>query len=117
LSLQPVIRTGVIGIGLQATEIFIVQNRLIRLHSITLANDTRPTADPRSCWVHIVKINATTGITIGIGSCSSFNDYILTLPPEFDLNSEERILMEIQGDNLDVYKASLLYTPLKTGES
>lgn len=53
-SLQPWVKTGNIPVGLQSDDTFEVQNRVIRIHTCSLSNETRPRYDPRPCWIGVV---------------------------------------------------------------
>lgn len=115
MSLQPFIKTGAIGASLQSDDEMLVQNRIIELKTVLLSNETRPLADPRPCWVGLIRVGATEGVTIAFGYTSQYNDFVHNFPDKYQIGREDKITLSIRGDNGDVYKAKLLYSVVKLG--
>jgi hypothetical protein len=113
--LQPWTKTGTIPVGLQSDDTFDVQNRTIRLHTCSLSNATRPLADPRPCWIGVIRRGASEGVTVALGSCSQYNDFIYNFPQEFIIGPEDVLTLSVRGDSGDAYKVKLLYTVVQLG--
>jgi hypothetical protein len=116
LSLQPYALQGTVGGTGQTNTPWEIKNRIISLRSISIANETRPQADPRPCWVDVLRFGADEGICIAFGNASSYNDFVKTYGQGFTVGYEDTVLFCVRGESGDVFKINVLYKVIKLGQ-
>jgi hypothetical protein len=115
VSLQPFALQGTLGAS-GNNEPWIIGNRIISIRSISIANETRPQADPRPVWVDVIRSGADEGICIAMGNASSYNDFVKTYGQGFTVGYEDTILFCIRGETGDVFKINVMYEVIKLGQ-